>query len=69
MKFSINYSIKVLFSFFILLFFGAVFVHAETKTITVTLSNAPTSINLTKAPLKYNKDFAYSYIFDDGYGE
>jgi len=69
MKFSINHSIKVLFSFFILLLFGVVFVHAETKTITVTLSNTPTSINVHKAPLKYNKDFAYSYIFDDGYGE
>ncbi|MBN2884337.1 hypothetical protein JXE04_00175, partial [Patescibacteria group bacterium] len=42
-------------------------VKADTnKIITITFNTAPTSANVTVAPLKYNKDFAFSYVFDDG---
>ena len=36
-------------------------------TINITFASPPSSFNITKAPLKYNKDFAFSYSFDDGY--
>ncbi len=36
------------------------------SSIEVTLENAPLQFNITKAPLKYNKDFALSYMLDDG---
>jgi hypothetical protein len=68
MKNKFNLFIKGLFTF-VILFGSIVFVNAETKVITVNLSNTPTSISVEKAPLKYNKNFAYSFVFDDGYGE
>jgi hypothetical protein len=34
--------------------------------IVVTFVEAPSIFNITKAPLKYNKDFAYSLTLDDG---
>lgn len=46
--------------------------HASTtKTLTVTFDATPTpaSVSVKKAALKYNKDFALSYTFDDGYVE
>ncbi|MCF7820564.1 MAG: hypothetical protein K9M44_03800 [Candidatus Pacebacteria bacterium] len=41
------------------------------KTVVITFASAPTagSITVSKADLKYNKDFALSYTFDDGYIE
>ena len=44
---------------------------AGDKTITITFKTAPTptSVVVTKAPLKFNKNFAFSYTFDDGYIE
>ncbi len=36
------------------------------KTITITFATTPTFSTVSKAPLKYNKDFAWSYSFDDG---
>ncbi|MBP6856437.1 MAG: SH3 domain-containing protein [Candidatus Pacebacteria bacterium] len=39
------------------------------KTITVNFATAPTTYTVTKLPLKYGKDFAYSWTFDDGYIE
>ena len=36
------------------------------KTLVITFNSAPTNPTVTKAPLKYNKDFAWSYSFDDG---
>jgi hypothetical protein len=41
---------------------------ADIKTIIVTFATPPTpgSVSVTKAHLKYNKDFAWSYSFDDG---
>ncbi|MFZ4648411.1 MAG: InlB B-repeat-containing protein [Patescibacteria group bacterium] len=41
------------------------------KTITITFAATPTPglTTVTKAPLKYNKDFAFSYAADDGYIE
>jgi hypothetical protein len=40
----------------------------NTKTIVITFNSNPTpgSISVVKTPLKYNKDFAWSYSFDDG---
>ena len=34
--------------------------------ITVQFDHAPTSVSVQKAPLRYDKDFAYSLSFDDG---
>jgi hypothetical protein len=34
----------------------------------ITFASAPSSATATVTPLKYNKDFAYSYFFDDGLG-
>ncbi len=44
---------------------------ADEKIITVTFKTAPTpsSVSVVKAPIKYNKKFAFSYTFDDGYIE
>ena len=39
---------------------------SNVKTIVITFATPPTSAVVTKAPLKYNKDFAFSYSFDDG---
>lgn len=39
----------------------------DTLKIIVTFSSAPSSVSVEKAPLKYNKDFAYSYTMDDGH--
>jgi len=41
---------------------------SDIKTIVVTFASAPTpeSISVTKTHLKYNKDFAWSYSYDDG---
>jgi len=36
------------------------------KTFVITFNSVPTNPTVTKAPLKYNKDFAWSYSFDDG---
>jgi len=38
----------------------------ENITVTVTFDEAPTSVNVIKAPLKYNKTFAFSFQIDDG---
>lgn len=35
-------------------------------TITATFATAPTTYSVQKAPLRYNKDFAYSLTLDDG---
>lgn len=34
--------------------------------VTVTFDSIPSSVSVEKAPLKYNKDFAYSFTLDDG---
>lgn len=39
---------------------------SNVKTIVITFATPPTSATVIKAPLKYNKDFAFSYSFDDG---
>ena len=49
------------------LFLGNTF--AATSTVTVTFDQTPSQVSVKKAPLKYNKDFAYSFTYDDGYGE
>jgi hypothetical protein len=63
--------ILFLFMLIILVFSNILFsldrVKADTnKVITITFNAAPTSANVVVAPLKYNKDFAFSYVFDDG---
>ena len=40
----------------------------EIKTITLTFDAEPTTYDVDIAPLKYDKDFALSWTFDDGYG-
>ena len=55
-----------------LLMFGLLFLGntlAATSTVTVTFDQAPSQVSVKKTPLKYNKNFAYSYVYDDGYGE
>gem|GEM_PF-1220116 len=39
----------------------------DTLKIILTFNSAPSSYSVEKAPLKYNKDFAYSYTMDDGH--
>lgn len=41
---------------------------SDIKTLIVTFASSPTpeSVSVIKADLKYNKDFAWSYSFDDG---
>ncbi len=39
---------------------------SNSKTITVTFRTTPTTATVAKAPLKYNKDFAFSFQMDDG---
>jgi hypothetical protein len=39
---------------------------SDSLTLTVTFNNPPTSVSVEKAALRYNKDFAYSFILDDG---
>ncbi len=36
------------------------------KTVVITFNTTPTSATASKSSLKYNKDFAFSYSFDDG---
>jgi hypothetical protein len=36
------------------------------NSVTITFDNPPTEVNISKSPLRYNKDFALSYILDDG---
>jgi len=38
----------------------------NTKTLTITFATIPTHATVTKAQLKYNKNFALSYTLDDG---
>jgi hypothetical protein len=33
----------------------------------ITFASPPSSVSVSKAPLRYNKDFAYSFTMDDGY--
>ncbi len=40
--------------------------HSDSITLTVSFNNPPTNITVEKAALRYNKDFAYSFILDDG---
>ncbi len=39
---------------------------SNTKTLVITFSTVPTHASVSKTTLKYNKDFALSYSFDDG---
>lgn len=62
-----------LFFLTVLLFLSGIFVNntlkvkaSNSKTITVTFRTTPTTSTVTKAPLKYNKDFAFSFQMDDG---
>jgi len=41
-------------------------VHSDSITLTVTFNEPPTNVTVEKASLRYNKDFAYSFILDDG---
>lgn len=45
------------------------FANTGNKTITVTFDSAPSTWDVTKAPLKYDKNFAWSFVMDDGYQE
>jgi len=63
--YKINFLVKSFLSMFVFFVLGIVFANAQVKTITVNLSNTPSSISVKKTPLKYNKDFAYSFVFDD----
>lgn len=40
----------------------------EIKNITLTFSSVPTTVSVAPAVLKYDKHFASSFTFDDGYG-
>ncbi len=55
------------------IFIGSVFIGntqkvdaVNLKTVTITFATTPTYATASKATLKYNKDFAFSYSFDDG---
>lgn len=63
----------VFFILFLLLISSSFFVDninqvkaSNSKTITVTFRTTPTTATVAKAPLKYNKDFAFSFQMDDG---
>jgi hypothetical protein len=56
---------KYIFSTIILI--GSLKISAQhTAGITVTFDAAPSNVSVKTAPLRYNKDFAYSFTFDDG---
>ena len=59
---------RVLMSVFLL--FISTFVFAQSNvgvnSVTVTFSAVPSTFSVQKAPLKYNKDFAYGMHLDDG---
>ena len=72
MKF-INRNYYIEFAFVSILLIGGVLVGhsyfaqaSNLKTIVVTFNTAPTFANVIKTPLKYNKNFAFSFSLDDG---
>lgn len=67
LKYTINQFKKISLLIILSLFLDNVL--ADTSTITVTFDNVPSQVSVKKAPLKYNKNFAYSYEYDDWYSE
>ncbi|MCF7834423.1 Ig-like domain-containing protein, partial [Candidatus Gracilibacteria bacterium] len=57
---------KSLLSILIFCFFSLIYTNAQTKTITVTFDSNISTGTVIKAPLKYNKNVAYSFTYDDG---
>ncbi|MEI7689236.1 MAG: putative Ig domain-containing protein [Candidatus Nomurabacteria bacterium] len=67
-KFLRKISSIILFSFCFTTFFAPFSIAKanNTKTLVITFSTIPTHASVSKATLKYNKNFALSYSFDDG---